>query len=491
MNEQPTPKRYATDAQFVKLLSRMEELVNADPDERCTPIWKVQLLPLIYEAHRLAERLSEDFEWWRGYFEEAPLQDYLACVRAIERVQMKMWWTLRSLLYTAKYGGAQPEPREEEVEEIRLFTPEEKSVSPLWSKPLQTMGQAFYPAHEEWNEHEGLDRHSIANLASRLPDEGEPQSAHYLTDLCRAVSGLTDLRIYQDLMRTLELLRTLFMQQADLIYGIRTGDRTMVPDTPSFDIDEGLPFDSPFFDYHDERSLHRRELIHDLQHRLLDDWRLQQGIVGRPLSGTERIRFLTERRQEVKRQMQEQYPRLWTLRAHCGGCDAGRTPAPIGGIFCVRGAIDRTCFHLQLELLLQDELLMDPPATQVAKSPEEQAIDAFVEKLTRLVTTCHDRWQGQPVSLGAHKGEATVEIRKDDLLSHLHRQLADSTRPLLKHCYPVNGQSNKKFCDYVARLYQEGYFGQLPQKELADVLAPILGMKNTGVRNYLSKKKRS
>ena len=53
-------------------------------------------------------------------------------------------------------------------------------------------------------------------------------------------------------------------------------------------------------------------------------------------------------------------------------------------------------------------------------------------------------------------------------------------------CYPESGKTKLNVCRYVVRLQKENYFGKLPNKELAKILAPIVGLTEGTVTNYLS-----
>ena len=43
-------------------------------------------------------------------------------------------------------------------------------------------------------------------------------------------------------------------------------------------------------------------------------------------------------------------------------------------------------------------------------------------------------------------------------------------------CYPESGKTKLNVCRYVVQLQKENYFGKLPSKELAKILAPIVGL---------------
>lgn len=486
--------------QLSSLRNRFDDFVSDAADDRSEGIRKLQALMLIYETHRLAELIStERATQLIDYFERVTLHDWLACVREVDRLLWMLEYSpltwddpYEEGLFDPDWREADSTPRVAEDEaDFQFFTPDDMTVSQLWSsRRHQTMGQAFYRAYEEWNGQDELEQYTLHKPDARLPDDAEPTvAARYLMQVYSVLHKMTDRQIYDELVRALEVLRITLMQQADDVYGVRTGDWEVVPrQNPSRATCDRT--DYPFVNYRIEREEWRNEVTHNLEHKVLDEWRWQQRITRRPLNREERIRFLSERREAILRQMQEDYPKLWSLRERSGGYDTEVNAENFARMFYARKGTDRTFFRLQWELEYIDELLLTPheaAAAPKAKSPEEQAMSDFVEKLTRLAGTCHERWHGRRCPAGAHQPEVTVEIRKDELIRHLDRQLADTTRPLLKHCYPVTNQSKRQFCHYVTRLIKEGYFGKLPKKELAAILAPIVGMSEGTVKNYLSK----
>ena len=90
------------------------------------------------------------------------------------------------------------------------------------------------------------------------------------------------------------------------------------------------------------------------------------------------------------------------------------------------------------------------------------------------------------VSPGVNQAEVKITILKDDLISLMEIKKKSKFDELLALCYPVNGQSKARFCKYISQLQRKDFFGKLPNNLLAGLLAPIVGLKEGSVKNYLS-----
>ena len=119
-------------------------------------------------------------------------------------------------------------------------------------------------------------------------------------------------------------------------------------------------------------------------------------------------------------------------------------------------------------------------------TPEQKAVEDFVGKIISLVESAYEKYNGEMVSPGVNQAEVKITILKDDLISLMEIKKKNKFDELLALCYPVNGQSKARFCKYVSQLQRKDFFGKLPNNLLAGLLAPIVGLKEGSVKNYLS-----
>lgn len=119
-------------------------------------------------------------------------------------------------------------------------------------------------------------------------------------------------------------------------------------------------------------------------------------------------------------------------------------------------------------------------------TPEQKAVEDFVGKIISLVESAYEKYNGEMVSPGVNQAEVKITILKDDLISLMEIKKKNKFDELLTLCYPVNGQSKARFCKYVSQLQRKDFFGKLPNNLLAGLLAPIVGLKEGSVKNYLS-----
>lgn len=127
-----------------------------------------------------------------------------------------------------------------------------------------------------------------------------------------------------------------------------------------------------------------------------------------------------------------------------------------------------------------------PVKNSDARSPEQIAVDEFVGKIISLVESAYAEYNGKMVSPGVNQAEVKITILKDDLISLMEIKKKSKFDELLALCYPKNGQSKARFCKYVSQLQRKDYFGKLPNNLLARLLAPIVGLREGSVKNYLS-----
>lgn len=120
------------------------------------------------------------------------------------------------------------------------------------------------------------------------------------------------------------------------------------------------------------------------------------------------------------------------------------------------------------------------------KSPEQKAVEEFVEKIIRLANVAYEEYNGRMVSPGVNKADVEIVIKKDKLISRMQSKMKNDFDELLALCYPENAKSKPRLCQYVRQLKLDGFFGKLPNKNLAELLAPIVGLRVGSTKNYLS-----
>jgi hypothetical protein len=127
-----------------------------------------------------------------------------------------------------------------------------------------------------------------------------------------------------------------------------------------------------------------------------------------------------------------------------------------------------------------------PVRNNDARTPEQIAVDEFVGKIISLVESAYAEYNGKMVSPGVNQAEVEITVLKDDLISLMEIKKKSKFDELKALCYPINGQSKARFCKYVSQLQRKDYFGKLPNNLLARLLAPIVGLREGSVKNYLS-----
>lgn len=127
-----------------------------------------------------------------------------------------------------------------------------------------------------------------------------------------------------------------------------------------------------------------------------------------------------------------------------------------------------------------------PVKNKDARTPEQIAVDDFVGKIISLAQSAYEEYNGKMVSPGVNQAEVEITVLKDDLISLMEIKKKSKFDELKALCYPVNGQSKARFCKYVSQLQRKDYFGKLPNNLLARLLAPIVGLREGSVKNYLS-----
>lgn len=511
-----------THIQFASLMERINDFISLAVSEQPSETLKFKSLMLIVETHSLANKFSQDRAIrLADYFENIPLRDCLDCIRNIDEQKKKIIRRLFPLLSVTDRRGSDTDFSEHDYNLYSIEVENDSSVlndvifpdissSLLWNaKKPRKMGHTFYPTFENLNSdanakfgndynvqyaQEDLKQHLITNYDVRLLNETKGLNiTEYLERIRNIVSDVTNQQIYNELMRVLEQLRVSFMEYAHDIYCVRTGDYSVNSDKENVATLDLCYTELPLKKYYEEREERREDVAYELTQEIFDDWRFRNHITNRELCNEEYIRFLTERKEQIEHTMQEQFQELWKLREHSGGYNVDVNSENFARMFYGRRGIDRRFFELQWEYEYIDELIIakkaeDAPNAKIEQwSPEELAIKTFVEKLTILITECYKQYNGKQCTPGVHQPEVTIEIKKESLIDFLHQQMSNDKKPLKKYCFPTTSKSKFQFCIYVVELIDKGYFGKLPKKELAQVLAPIVGLGLGTVTNYLSK----
>ena len=293
--------------------------------------------------------------------------------------------------------------------------------------------------------------------------------------------------IYIELGKALELLRNVFMTDAEDIYYIRTGDFSQLEKIYDIELIEHFYTDIPFKKYKIAKESYLEEYSEEMIVDL-EQWRSNMNYTGRPLRQDEYEEYLQIRKEEVRKNM-ENYAVLWKLREHSGGLDVAVTPENFARMFYRRKGVDRYFIELQWQLEYLTSKIEENKVKHNApkQSPEQIAVVEFVDKITRLVINTYNLWNNRRVVPAVHKPEVHIVIKKDELISFIQGEMKNNFDELKVLCFPTTSKSNHVFCRYVAKLREKGYFGLLPKNYLANILAPIIGIDDSTATNYLSK----
>lgn len=113
-------------------------------------------------------------------------------------------------------------------------------------------------------------------------------------------------------------------------------------------------------------------------------------------------------------------------------------------------------------------------SSNYSQQQKERAVSEFVNKICQLADNVHSVWNEKTVNLGGRMGSAVVVIKRDELKAHIQKEQSKNYDDLAERCFPPQAANKRKLCEYVKQLYEAGYFGKLPKKELAIILAPIV-----------------
>lgn len=333
-----------------------------------------------------------------------------------------------------------------------------------------------------------VESHEWLNNPKKSKENKRFDFLGYIISIQRKAEEATADDIYFELKQALEYLRNVFMTDAEDIYYVRTGDFSKLEKVYSKDVITHFYTELPFKKYYEAKKEYV-ELLSDQMEVELGEWRINRGYIGRKLTPQEQIEFLQERKDGVIENMKS-YEELWKLRMHSGGLDADVTPENFARMFYRRKGVDRYFIELQWELEELTSLIAknkQKPAKdsqELVQTPEQKAVADFVDSIIMLVNTAYEKWNNQRVVPAVHKAEVHIVIKKEELIKFMQDKMKNDFEELCEFCYPE--ASKQDFCQFVVQLQNDGYFGALPNKLLAEVLAPIAKISVGTARNYLS-----
>lgn len=281
------------------------------------------------------------------------------------------------------------------------------------------------------------------------------------------------------------------MTDAEDIYYVRTGDFAKLGDVYSEEVINHFYTELPFKQYYEAKA-EFVELLTDQIDVAIGEWRINRGYIGRELSPEEKEEYLQKRKDAVIENMKS-YKELWHLRMYSGGLDADVTPENFARMFYRRKGVDGYFIELQWELEELNSIIernKKPAAKETYKptqSPQQKAVAVFVDNIIMLANEAYKTWNNKRVIPAVHKPEVLIVIKKEELIKHMQDKMKNDFDALLDLCYPETSKSKQKFCQYVVKLQKEEYFGALPNKMLAKILAPIVKLGEGTVTNYLSR----
>ena len=120
-------------------------------------------------------------------------------------------------------------------------------------------------------------------------------------------------------------------------------------------------------------------------------------------------------------------------------------------------------------------------------TPKQKAVADFVKAINQLAHAAYEKYNGQRIQPAVRQPEVLIVIERDKLRKRLEMKIRNDFDELLAWCYPPDSKSKRKLCEYVVALQKDGFFGKLPNNKLAELLAPIVGLSEGTVTNYLSR----
>ena len=372
-----------------------------------------------------------------------------------------------------------------------------KSV--LWegdgkNNKTHNFNRVFRKAKETLSEELGnrIVKKVVQKSDSALGEEysGKFDFRQYIVDVQQKADEASVGDIYLELFKALEMLRNVFMTDAEDIYYVRTGDFTAIEKVYDKEVIEHFYTKLPLKEYYEARSLFVQQMNEDMEVSI-GEWRINRGYTGRKLTPQENIEYLQEQKQKVIEEMKS-YEELWKLRMHSGGLDSIVTPENFARMFYRREGVDRYFIELQWQLEELTRLIEvqsakpKQEAEEQALSPDQKAVNDFVDKIILLANNTYEKYNNERIIPAVNQPQVHIIIKKDELIKHMQAKAKSDFEELKDICYPETAKSKKQFCQFVAQLQADGYFGELPNKLLSDILAPIVGLTPGTTTNYLS-----
>ena len=287
--------------------------------------------------------------------------------------------------------------------------------------------------------------------------------------------------IFSELISGLELLRQVFMQRAQDILFIRKGDIA----------GEKNIYITCLNQYYEERANTREQLLTEIKSEI-GSWRINCKKTGKSLLRSELVTYLKEQKEDCQNRMQNCYPELWKIREHSGGLDTEVDANNFARMFYKRDNINYEFLEMEWRLELYNELIAENDQKQafdpINFSPEEEAVNKFVDDIMKISNILYSIYEGKMVSLGVNKPTISIHIDPIGLHSYLDEQRNENYEKFKSYCFPHTSISNQTFCHYIVHLMGKGYFGQLPKQNMAETIAQVIGLNVGTVTNYLSKK---
>lgn len=322
----------------------------------------------------------------------------------------------------------------------------------------------------------------------------ELKNEHFIGQLMKIYKAVDEIvveDIITELYRGLEMLRSVFMREAQDIYYIRSGN---FEDISTEDNKQEIDFfytELPLHEYFEMRNSVREEIQETIDIEI-EEWRISKGYTNRKLRQKEYLDFLQEQETIVHEHMKNGYPDLWKLREHSGGLNEGVTPENFARMFFKRKNVDRQFLELEWKYELISEMIakaeQQKPNEQIPFSPEQATVKQFIDNLTNLAQVLYDEWNGKEVQTGVHQPLVKIVIQKQELVDYLDDLRTNHFEEIKEWCYPPTANNKQNFVKFVIKLREQGFFGKLPNNLIAPQLAPIVMLTVGTVTNYLSQK---
>lgn len=295
--------------------------------------------------------------------------------------------------------------------------------------------------------------------------------------------------LYKEFSKSLEMLRNAFMTEAEDIYYIRTGNFAKLKNVLSEKEINYFYTELPFREYKEERYKFERFFIEEDLVEIQEEWRYNKGCVSRRMTESENIEFLKEEQTLALEEMQR-YEELWKLRVHSGGLDTDVTPDNFARMFYRRQdannfIMQQWKYEILTDLIAKYEKQTVMNEAKIILSPEEKAVTDFIDNVIQLANTLNAKWDGKVVVPGVHQPAVKVAIKNLELIAFLQNQQKNNFDELMALCFPPTSNSKKMFCTYINQIKKQ-YFENLPNKDIAEDLAPIVSLAVGTVTNYLS-----